>query len=118
MLTLRLGHGMIGEADGSGFFTSSHNFAPKGIGSGLGERSRPIGSFLMVHMLAVQFDDVTSSIWTGLIERIDPERRKPRWVEGSGSARNRLLPSCARSKSLALACKEAGISELNPRTSA
>src|SRR5215207_2894110 len=40
--------------------------------------------------------DLTGSFWTGLIERIDLERRSLRWPEGSGSAPSRSSPRCVR----------------------
>src|SRR5829696_945821 len=46
--------------------------------------------------VGAEVPDVTGSFWTGLIERIDLERRSLRWPEGSGSAPSRSSPRCVR----------------------
>ena len=62
--------------------------------------------------------DLTGSFWTGLIGRIDLERKEPEMARGKRFSPEQMIAmlrqievQLAQGKRLALACKEAGIAE-------
>jgi hypothetical protein len=69
-------------------------------------------------------DDLTGSIWAGLTKRVDPNNeqesgRRKNWSAEQIVAKLRQIEvHLAQGKSIALACKEAEISEQSSRTSA